>query len=273
MTFHIDYACLSDPGRKRRNNEDSALTDPSLGLALVADGMGGYKAGEIASALAARCMVAGLRALPPKLHRGSSRKGTHASAQATVLLELLSSTNTRIRDTAARVPQCHGMGTTLVAAWFHGKTVTLAHVGDSRVYRFRDGLVEQLTADHSLRQELVDKGVYTEEEAAENTPKNLVTRALGIDALVDAEISELDLQAEDLFVLCSDGLSDVLSPGEIGLTLRNAGANLQQAARDLVRLANQAGGPDNISVALARAQPGESDAAGWLSKLKARLAR
>ena len=273
MTYAIDFACLSDPGRKRRNNEDSALTDPSLGLALVADGMGGNKAGEVASALAARCMVAGLRVFPPKLRRSSSRQGTAPSAQSTALRELLNATNTRIRDMAARVPQCHGMGTTLVAAWFHGKSVTLLHVGDSRIYRFRDGLIEQVTSDHSLRQELVDNGVYTMEEAAANTPKNLVTRALGIDPLVEAEISELDVQAEDLFLLCSDGLSDLVTPNEISLTLRNAGANLQQAARDLVRLANQAGGADNISVALARAQAGEAASGGWLSKLKARLAR
>lgn len=269
----LDYACLSDPGRKRRNNEDSAVTDASLGLALIADGMGGYKAGEVASALAARCVVEGLRALPDRLKRSRRRQGGGESPQGAALRAMIENANARIRDTADREPQCRGMGTTLAMAWFQDGQATLAHVGDSRIYRFRDGRLEQLTSDHSLRQELVNKGFYTEEEAAENTPKNLVTRALGIDPVVEVDIAEVELQPEDIFLLCSDGLSDVVSPTEMSLTLRNAGANLPQAARELVRLANQAGGPDNISVALARAEPGDASGAGLIARLKSRFGR
>lgn len=273
MNLALEYACLSDPGRKRRNNEDSAVTDASLGLALVADGMGGYKAGEVASALAARCVVDGLRALPPKLKRARNSGNAVESAQGAAVRSMIEGANSRIRDTASRDPQCQGMGTTLAMVWFHDGLATMAHVGDSRVYRYRDGKLEQLTSDHSLRQELVNKGFYTEEEAAENTPKNLVTRALGIDAAVEVDIAEFQLQAEDVFLICSDGLSDVVMPAEMSLTLRNAGANLPQAARDLVRLALQAGGPDNISVALARAQPDNAAESSFLSRLKKRFAR
>ena len=273
MVLALDYACLSDPGRKRRNNEDSAVTDASLGLALIADGMGGYKAGEVASAIAARCVVEGLRAVPAKLKRRTRSQGAGDSPRRAALRAMIEGANTRIRDTAAREPQCQGMGTTIAMAWFQDGEATLAHVGDSRIYRYRDGKLEQLTSDHSLRQELVNKGLYTEEEAAENTPKNLVTRALGIDPLVDVDIAEFELQPEDIFLLCSDGLSDVVSPTEMSLTLRNAGANLPQAARELVRLANQAGGPDNISVALARAQSAEQVASGLFARLKSRFAR
>lgn len=269
----LDYACLSDAGRKRRNNEDSAVTDASLGLALIADGMGGYKAGEVASALAARCVVEGLRAMPAKLKRKARRAGSGDSPQGAALRSMIQDANSRIRDTAACEPQCHGMGTTLAMAWFQDGQAMLAHVGDSRIYRYRSGKLEQLTSDHSLRQELVNKGFYTEEEAAENTPKNLVTRALGIDPMVEADIAEFELEPEDIFLLCSDGLSDVVSPTEMSLTLRNAGANLPQAARELVRLANQAGGPDNISVALARALPGEPLGSSLFAKLKSRFAR
>lgn len=261
LALDIELANVSDPGRKRPHNEDSAVTDTELGLALVADGMGGYKAGEVASAIAAKMIFDGVREGRHK-HRFVQTKDHREaeSSEATLIRATIESANRYIFETAHQVPQCQGMGTTVVAALFSAGRVTVAHVGDSRIYRLRDGELTQITSDHSLIQELVDRGFFTPEEAQANTPKNLVTRALGIDPSVQVDVQELETLPADIYLLCSDGLNDMVNDEDIRLTLGKYSANLLQAAHELVRLANAGGGKDNISVVLAR--PGSPPTAG-----------
>ena len=150
------------------------------------------------------------------------------------------------------------MGTTVVVCLFNANYVTVAHVGDSRLYRKRAEDFHQITKDHSLIQELIDRGLYTPEEAVLKTPKNLVTRALGIDAKVEVDVLEEQLKTGDIYLLCSDGLNDMVNDEEIHLTLSKYSANLAHSAEELVRLANSKGGKDNISVILIRVREGGS---------------
>lgn len=250
--FELEFASASDPGLKRGNNEDSAITDTEIGLALVADGMGGYKAGEVASAIAAKVVLDDLRAARNR-HQFRRIEGDETeSREVAVLRAAIESANRHIFETARRAPQCRGMGTTIVAALFSNSKITVAHVGDSRVYRLRDGQLDQVTSDHSLMQELIDKGFYSVAEAEASTPKNLVTRALGIEESVTVDLKEMATTPGDVFLLCSDGLTDMVSDEEIRGTLERCGGQLERATRALIELANAGGGKDNISVVLAR---------------------
>ena len=250
--FDLEFASASDPGLKRSNNEDSAITDTEIGLALVADGMGGYKAGEVASAIAAKVVLDDLRAARNR-HQFRRMEGDEAeSREISVLRAAIESANRHIFETARRAPQCRGMGTTIVAALFSADKVTIGHVGDSRIYRLRAGELNQVTSDHSLMQELIDKGFYSAAEAEATTPKNLVTRALGIEESVTVDLQEMTTSPDDVFLLCSDGLTDMVSDAEIRGTLEKHGGQLERATRALVELANAGGGKDNISVVLAR---------------------
>jgi protein phosphatase len=257
---------LSDTGRKRPHNEDSCITDSALGLAVVADGMGGYKAGEVASAIAVMRILLdvrkGLRELNEK-PAGGGRPVTRAAVVERAIIQA----NGDIFRTAQTEPQCQGMGTTVVATLFYADKVIIAHVGDSRLYRLRGDSFQQLTSDHSLIQELIDRGFYTPQEAAENTPKNLVTRALGIEAQVQVDVREEPVAAGDTFLLCSDGLNDMVTDEEIRLTLSKYSGNLVQAAQELVRMANANGGKDNISVVLLRARGQFNGGQHWYEKL------
>lgn len=267
-SLDIEFANVSDKGRKRPHNEDSSVTDGSVGLALVADGMGGYKAGEVASAIAAKAVLDGMREKGGKAaSRRPAADGQASSAEAQLIRDCIQLANRHIFDTAHAIPQCHGMGTTIVAAVFSQGRVTLAHVGDSRIYRFRNEELKQVTNDHSLVQELIDRGFFTPEEAQANTPKNLVTRALGIDEHVEVDVQEMETLPGDIFLLCSDGLNDMVNDEEIRLTLSKYSANLSEAAHELVRLANEGGGKDNVSVVLARPRPGVVGSAGLLTKV------
>lgn len=271
----VEFANVSDPGRKRPHNEDSSVTDRRLGLALVADGMGGYKAGEVASAIAAKAVFDGVREGASK-HRfvRTPRAGTGSgSAETQLIRESILAANRHIYEKAHEIPQCQGMGTTIVAALFSLGRVTVAHVGDSRVYRLRKGALKQITSDHSLVQELIDRGFFTPEEAQANTPKNLVTRALGIEAQVEVDVQEMETEPGDIYLLCSDGLNDMVTDEEIRLTLSKYSANLSEAAHELVRQANQQGGKDNVSVVLARPRVAQSGSAGILAKVIGLLTR
>ena len=264
----IEFASVSDKGRKRPHNEDSSVTDTDVRLALVADGMGGYKAGEVASAIAAKAVLDGMRDNGHKHRpRRTGPDGQSSSPEAQLIRDCIQAANRHIFDTAHSIPQCHGMGTTIVAALFSDGRVTLAHVGDSRIYRFRDDELKQVTSDHSLVQELIDRGFFTPEEAQANTPKNLVTRALGIDEHVEVDVQEMETLPGDVYLLCSDGLNDMVNDEEIRLTLSKYSANLSHAAHELVRLANEGGGKDNISVVLARPRRGTAGSAGLLAKV------
>jgi PPM family protein phosphatase len=275
LSSKIEFVNVSDTGRKRPHNEDSAITDPEIGLALVADGMGGYKAGEVASAIAAKAVldiVRGDVALPPST-RHDVDGDLSLSAEALLVRDSIIDANSHIYRTATEVPQCQGMGTTIAAVYFHDNTAIIAHVGDSRVYRFRDDDLSQVTNDHSLVQELIDRGFFTPEEAEANTPKNLVTRALGIDAAVEVDVKQEATRPGDIYLLCSDGLNDMVDDEEIRLTLSKYSGNLVEAAHELVRLANESGGKDNISVVLARPRAPFPANAGMISKFISLMTR
>ena len=267
----IEVANVSDTGLKRPHNEDSAVTDTGLGLAVVADGMGGYKAGEVASAIAAQLILNEVRAGIAGGDAAGAAANAGLSRASLLIRDAVAKANAEVFRTAQEVPQCQGMGTTVVVVFYHGNKVSIAHVGDSRVYRLRGADFKQITRDHSLIQELIDRGFFTPEEAAENTPKNLVTRALGIEQSVEVDVQEQDLESGEIYLLCSDGLNDMVDDEEIHLTLSKYSANLLQAATELVRLANEKGGKDNVSVVLVRPQNPSNGKTGIMAKFNSFL--
>jgi protein phosphatase len=247
----LDVANLSHAGMVRAHNEDSIFVD-AVGLAVLADGMGGYNAGEVASGIAVDVIKEGL--LPELISgRDLSKVDIHTGLTHAALLlqQQIAAANKGIYEAAQNRPECAGMGTTIVAAVFHGNRVSVAHIGDSRCYRLRGGRFEQLTRDHSLLQEQIDSGQITPDQARYSLNKNLVTRALGIEAIVPADISEFRVEAEDIYLLCSDGLTDMVDTDVVHGILDEQRDALEAAAVQLIELANQNGGRDNISVILA----------------------
>ena len=246
MTPEIDLevAAASDTGCVRAHNEDSTAADSKLGLYLVADGMGGYRAGEVASAYAVTCIVRTLRRVLCDMEAPTTDLGR-------ALRDALRRANDLIYRAAESSDQYRGMGTTLVGLLFHDDGVSIAHVGDCRAYRLRDGKLSRLTTDHTVQQELIDHGFCTPEQAAEIVSRSVVTRALGIDAAVTVDVSEQAVHVDDLYLLCSDGLNDMIDDASIAATL-SANGGLHETAQRLIDLANQRGGQDNISVVLIR---------------------
>jgi len=238
----VCFAGLSDRGRVRAHNEDAIALDPALGLAVLADGMGGHQAGEVASAIAVQTVRARLGA---SLTRGVTPEEIEPSVCAAV-----TAANQAILTVAAHMPACHGMGTTLVLALFTRNTVTVAHVGDSRAYRLRAGELQALTRDHSLVQQQIDAGLLRPEQARQRRERHVLTRALGIEGGRVPALSSHPLQPGDRYLLCSDGLHDMLSDERIGTELHRT-PGPQAAARALLDAANEAGGHDNISVIVA----------------------
>lgn len=236
-TVSVQMSGHTDPGQVRDNNEDAILWDAAAGWAVLADGMGGHMAGEVASRLAVETL---------QTHLGETAKGGEADRLREAVLEA----NQRIHEQAGADVRCHNMGTTIVATLFRDGTLTCAHVGDSRLYRFSDAGLEQLSHDHSLVQELVDEGMMSSEEAAESSHKNVITRALGLEATVEADVLQVPLRSGELYLLCSDGLSDKIPDAELALLLQEP--DLDAMAQQLVAEANRRGGEDNISVILAR---------------------
>ena len=252
MSNKIEIVNLSDVGLKRPHNEDSSISDADKGLLILADGMGGYKAGEIASAIAVTSTYEQITRGLKKIQPGAVDEATGLSAQSMLVKQAIIDANSKIYSTATNEASCQGMGTTIVIGLVHDGILSVAHVGDSRMYRVRGDAFEQITRDHSLLQELIDRGFYTPEEAAENTPKNLVTRALGIENKVEVDVVEEAISPGDIYLLCSDGLNDMVEDEEIHLTLSKYSANLVQAAEELVQKANAYGGKDNTSIILMR---------------------
>ncbi|WP_187360084.1 Stp1/IreP family PP2C-type Ser/Thr phosphatase [Chitinolyticbacter meiyuanensis] len=238
----------TDPGLVRDHNEDAIGFDPMLGFAVLADGMGGYLAGEVASGMAIEMMLHVVRGA---LQSRSAHQLVDAEPYGHQVLEdAVQQANAAIYGTALSQPQCAGMGTTVVATLFYDDRVLAAHVGDSRLYRLRGEMLEQLTRDHSFLQEQIDSGLITPEEARHSQNRNLVTRAVGIDPLAEVELAEHPVEVGDLYLLCSDGLTDMLDDEHIADLLVAMRANLPLAAQQLVLAANDAGGRDNISVLL-----------------------
>jgi len=239
----------------RTHNEDAIFVDRT-GLAILADGMGGYNAGEVASGIAVSVIKDGLL---PELASGRDLSkvdiNTGLTHAALLLQQQIAAANKGIYDAAQNRPECAGMGTTVVAAVFHGERVSIAHIGDSRCYRLRGGRFEQLTRDHSLLQEQIDSGQITADQARFSLNKNLVTRALGIEAIVPADVAEYRVEPDDIYLLCSDGLTDMVDTEVVHGIVDGQRKTLEVAATQLVELANQNGGRDNISVILARVPP------------------
>ncbi len=240
------FCAHTDPGLVRENNEDSVTFDASSGLAVLADGMGGYNAGEVASAMATTFIRSELgRWLTEAGHQTGAKDLRRA-------MEICAdNANRAIFNAANANPQYAGMGTTLVVAVFQQDRLMLGHIGDSRCYRLRDGLLTRLTRDHSLLQEQLDAGLITPDEAAGSLHKNLITRALGVEDTVLLEVNEHRIAPGDLYLLCSDGLSDMIDEESMASILR-AQTALPQLATRLIETANANGGRDNISVLLAQ---------------------
>lgn len=241
------FATLTDRGRVRANNEDAVFVDPRQNLAILADGMGGYNGGEVASGMAIALIAASF---------GRWLAHTDLCDQTRAVRRALQigtdEANRAILEAGAIDAQLLGMGTTLVLAFCGSQRIVVGHIGDSRCYRLRDRRLEQLTRDHSLLQDQLDAGLITPAEAAISPHRNLVTRALGIEARVTLETTDHPVQPGDLYLLCSDGLSEMVSDADICTVLLQKNS-LSYKATLLVSMANDNGGRDNISVILAKA--------------------
>ena len=240
------FATLTDRGRVRANNEDAVFADPRHRLAILADGMGGYNGGEVASGMAIALLSASFGRWLAHTDLCDQTRAVRRALQVGT-----DEANRAILEAGAIDTQLMGMGTTLVLAFCGTRRIVVGHIGDSRCYRLRDKQLELLTRDHSLLQEQLDAGAITPEQAAQSPHRNLVTRALGIERHVELELHEHNVQPDDLFLLCSDGLSEMVSDEQIFTLLLQDGA-LAEKASILVAAANDNGGRDNISVVLAQ---------------------
>jgi PPM family protein phosphatase len=240
-----EHTALSHPGRRRRHNEDAFVVQPPLFA--VADGMGGAKAGEVASGLAAAAVQ----------ESGSDGQGGEARVTA-----LIQEANRRVFRRATEDREASGMGTTMTVALVEDDRVAIGHVGDSRAYLIREGELEQLTDDHSLVAELVRSGKLTPEEAETHPQRSVITRALGTDADVDVDSFSVPAVPGDLFLLCSDGLTSMIDDQTILDAVEQHRPNLQEAAKALVNAANRVGGEDNITVVFFEVDGAEEPGAG-----------
>jgi protein phosphatase len=263
----IQFAELTHTGMVREHNEDAIGSNADMGLIVLADGMGGYNAGEVASGIAVQTITDLAAEGAHREERNDVDPHTGLMRQTIVLRDAVARANKIIFQTAQSQTHCEGMGTTLVAAMFYDNRISIAHVGDSRAYRLRGELFEQLTMDHSLLQELVDRGFYSEEEAQRSTNRNYVTRALGVEPSVEVEVQEYEVLPEDIYLLCSDGLPDMVEDEDIHLTISTFNASLDVVGEQLVQLANEHGGRDNVSVMLAQVMDSFAARKGLLARL------
>lgn len=248
----LRFVGQTDTGKVREHNEDTIAFDADIGLLVLADGMGGYNAGEVASGIAVKTIVNLVRESVESQDLTIVDPTTGLTRPSIILRDAIARANKIIYQTARTQPQCEGMGTTVVAALFFDNHVSIAHVGDSRLYRIRNGKFDQVTMDHSLLQELVDRGFYSPEEAQRAANKNYVTRALGVEQNVDVELRCEPVHKGDQYVLCSDGLNDMVEDSDIHLTVNTFNDNLDTVAKQLIQLANDNGGRDNVSVVMAQ---------------------
>lgn len=259
----LEFASRTDPGLVRAQNEDALAFSAERGYAILADGMGGYNAGEIASGIAVAVLV---DVLDEQLvnEQTPPRQALETAAQAA---------NEEVFRAAQANIDYQGMGTTLVAAVFRPGRLTVAHVGDSRLYRLRKGSLVRLTADHSVVQEQIKAGLLDEQTAAASPERHLLTRALGVEPHVDVEVREYDAQGGDVYLLCSDGLTDMLTDAEIADLLTEHATVPESVCRRLVDTANDRGGLDNISVLLVRLPVETTDHNGLFSRIYRHMRR
>ena len=247
MLHSLNYSVSSETGLVRKNNQDAYYVSAEHGLVVVADGMGGHNGGEIASELAVQVIAENLQ----------QQQWENNSDEMQILLKLGSAVeqaNLLIRQKSLSEPELAGMGTTVVAALFILGRVFMAHVGDSRIYRFRENRLQQLTRDHSLVQQLVDSGTFVSvaEAEAAGIGSNVLTRGLGIEDQVEVDVSDKILKPGDLFLFCSDGLTTMMGDCELERLLQHYHNDLGNAVERLTVGAMSAGGLDNITVVLAR---------------------
>lgn len=248
MTYRLELCSLSDKGKLRNNNEDTVLADKSMGLAIVADGMGGHSSGEVASSMAAavtrdKFRDMAITGLKPGNYNDDYALETNQLGFAVQLA------NSVIFEVGNSNPENKGMGTTLSAILLSGSKIAIAHIGDSRVYLFREGILQQVTEDHSLVMDHVRKGLLTLEQAEKSPLQNILTRALGTQKTPAIDLKEIPVMENDRFLLCTDGLFKAIETGKIAEILKST-PDGQKACELLVQTANNNGGPDNITVAL-----------------------
>ncbi|MBU2573213.1 MAG: Stp1/IreP family PP2C-type Ser/Thr phosphatase [Elusimicrobia bacterium] len=249
MRFKMEICFLSDTGKMRKNNEDNALGDDALGLALVADGMGGHSSGEVASRLAVKVT----RDKFDSMQHTGLKPGSYDekySLEANQLGFAVQLANSIIYEAGNSTPENKGMGTTLSALLLNKNKVSLAHIGDSRIYLFRDGVLEQITEDHSLVMDHVRKGLLTLEQAEKSPLQNILTRALGAQKAPVVDLREIEVFEKDRFLLCTDGLFKAVPEAKIAEIMK-ANDDSGKACEILVSEANSNGGPDNITVGIA----------------------
>jgi serine/threonine protein phosphatase PrpC len=250
VSVPVELAAVTHRGIVRSRNEDYVSAHPDIGLAVLADGMGGHSAGDVASRMAVETIVEGIESAP-----ASAAAPGQASAQS-LIAEHIDRANAKIHAAASAHREYAGMGTTVVVALWRDGEMSIGHVGDSRLYRLRQGELLQLTRDHTLVQQRVDSGSLTPDEARRAVGRNVLTRAVGSEAGVQIDLNTFETAPGDVYLLCSDGLTEMLRDSDIAALLAIPGASLAQAAHALVEAANARGGVDNISVILARVLPG-----------------
>jgi PPM family protein phosphatase len=243
--LHIECGVLSDRGRVRLSNEDSYIADPKNHVFLVADGMGGHAAGEVASRIAAETVDESI----------SKQRASEGPAEE-ILRIASEEANAQVYNAQARTPEYGGMGSTLTILLLKGNNYYVAHVGDSRAYLLRSGTLHQLTQDHSVVWRLYEDGILAKAELRSHPQKNLITRSVGPHPYVEVDIEQGEACEGDVYLLCSDGLTDVVLDESICGILSEAGKTPQAMSEDLVNMANAAGGPDNITVVIVRLTAG-----------------
>jgi PPM family protein phosphatase len=249
----LEIACDTDVGMVRHENEDYLAINQGLGVAVLADGMGGYQAGEVASRLAVDTILNELQSRAPQVALADIHSSSGLCYASLLLQQAILHANQAIWQAACSKNHYHGMGTTVVAVWFYGEQLSIAHVGDSRLYRLRDNELKSLTKDHSVLQQLIDVGLIEEKQAWHAPNRNLITRALGVKEQVEVDLQEHKVHSNDLYLLCSDGLNDMLQDIDIFKVLNKKYSALE-IANQLIALANQHGGKDNISVIVIKLQ-------------------
>ncbi len=267
MAHYVDLhiAAKTDTGLVRSHNEDAVAFSTLHGIAVVADGMGGYNAGEIASGMAAVIFKENLEEKLRAVKWGS--QDTQYRLIRQWVMESVEHANATVFQSASIEPEYSGMGTTLVASLFHHDQVIIAHVGDSRAYRLRAGELVQLTRDHSVLQAQIDAGLISAEQALFAPNRNLVTRALGVAPALIVEINEYLAEAGDLYLLCSDGLTDMVTHPVLTAAMRGGQHDLDIVCQSLIDLANQHGGRDNVSVVVVRLNAVRTDLHGVFGRV------
>lgn len=259
----VEIASVTDAGSVRQFNEDSIVTDPDLGLAVLADGMGGHHAGEIASGIATQVIFETLKAQLAELRSDAGKRSPVLAVDKSI-----NRANRAVFEAAQGQPAYQGMGTTLALALFYDNRAALGHIGDSRIYRLRNDVLQLLTRDDSLLRDQIELGLVAAADTGGSHNRSLVTRALGTEASVRAHLREDEVGPGDIYVLCSDGLNDLVEDADIELIVRSIRTNLPLAAHQLVQAAKDNGGYDNVSVILVKVlKPFPADDPGWLNRL------